>query len=196
MSEETERLGLPTGQRELQVGRWLAGAVGILILLLAAGLYAWRTGSRLEELATLGYPGVFLLMLISGGGIFLPIPAHAGVMIAGALWNPALVGLVAGLGNSLGEFTGYAAARLGVAVLRGRKAPRWWSPLEAWLGRHGFCAILALALVPNPLFDAVGFMAGALGYSPRRFWLACFLGNSAKYMAIAYLGVAVRWWIG
>lgn len=30
-------------------------------------------------------------------------------------------------------------------MLRGRTTPRWWSPLEASVRRHGFFAILAMA---------------------------------------------------
>ena len=195
MREQTEEAGPATVGIELPGRRWLLGALVALMALLVAGLYAWRNGSGLEDLAALGYPGVFLVMLISGGGIFLPVPGQATVMVAGALWNPLVVGLVAGLGNATGEFTGYALGRVGVAALRRDKMPRWWPLLQAWLSRYGFFAILAMALVPNPLFDVVGVMAGSLGYSPRRFWLACFLGNSAKYLGMAYLGGAVRWWL-
>ncbi len=84
-------------------------------------------------------------------------------------------------------------AEVAAAALEGRRPPRWWSGLQGWLGRHGFLAILALALVPNPAFDAVGLLAGSLGYPPRRFWLACALGNSLKYIAFAYLGDVALW---
>jgi membrane protein YqaA with SNARE-associated domain len=68
--------------------------------------------------------------------------------------------------------------------------------VQAGLRRYGFFAVLALALVPNPAFDAVGLLAGSLRYPPGRFWLACALGNSAKYIAVAYLGDVASWWLG
>jgi uncharacterized membrane protein YdjX (TVP38/TMEM64 family) len=71
--------------------------------------------------------------------------------------------------------------------------PRWWSFLRRWLYSWGFFAILALAVLPNPIFDALGLLAGSMGYSAKRFWLACMLGNSVKYIAAAYLGGAVNW---
>jgi len=192
---QTEGAGPATAGIDLPARRWLLGALVALMVLVVIGLYAWRNGSGLDELRALGYPGVFLVMLISGGGILLPVPGQATVIVAGALWNPLVVGLVAGLGNATGELTGYALGRVGVAALQGGRAPRWWPLLQAWLGRYGFFAILAMALVPNPLFDVVGVLAGSLGYSPRRFWLACLLGNSVKYLGMAYLGGAVMWWL-
>lgn len=176
--------------------RWLVvGAVLLTVILAAIGSYAWQTGSRPEDLAGLGYPGIFLIMLVSGASIFFPAAAQATVMAAGTIWNPILVGLAAGLGNATGEFTGYLAGRAGEAVIRKRAHIRWWELLEKWIDRYGFFAILVLAMVPNPVFDAVGILAGSLGYSARRFWLACAIGNSAKYIGLAYLGDAAKWWV-
>lgn len=174
----------------------LAGVAVILIVLVAIGLYVWRSGRELEELAAIGYPGVFLVMVLSGASIFFPAPGQAAVIAAGALWNPLLVGLAAGLGNATGELTGYAGGRAGAAVLHGRHSPRWWSRLQGWLCRYGFFAVLGLALIPNPAFDAVGLLAGSVGHPPvRHFWLACAIGNSVKYVGVAYLGEVASWWL-
>ncbi|MBI2952953.1 MAG: VTT domain-containing protein [Chloroflexi bacterium] len=174
----------------------MAGAVVSVAIVVAAGSYVWQMGVRTDQLVGLGYPGVFLVMLISGSGIFFPAAGQAAVLAAGALWNPVLVGLAAGLGNATGELTGYAVGRAGSVALKGRKVSRKWALLAAGIGRFGFFAILALALVPNPLFDIVGLLVGSLGYSPWRFWLACALGNSAKYIGMAYLGDFASRWIG
>jgi membrane protein YqaA with SNARE-associated domain len=58
------------------------------------------------------------------------------------------------------------------------------------LTRHGVLAVVVLAFVPNPAFDAVGLLAGALGLPARPFWLACAVGKAARYVLIAYLGDA------
>lgn len=184
------RLASPEAARATQV-RWLmALGAAALLLLAAGGLYAYRSGVQPQQLAALGYPGVFLVMFLSGSSILFPAPGLAAVLAAGVVWNPVLVGMSAGLGNATGELTGYLAARAGAAALKGREPPRWWNMLREWLTRHGFLAILLLAMIPNPTFDVVGLLAGSLGYPPRRFWLACALGNSLKYVAVAYLGDA------
>ncbi len=38
--------------------------------------------------------------------------------------------------------------------------------------------------------DALGLLAGSMGYPARRFWLACAIGNTVKYVGMAYLADA------
>jgi membrane protein YqaA with SNARE-associated domain len=179
----------PTPADQGMGGKRLAVFVLIgVVALAAAGIYAWRSGARVEDLAAFGYPGVFLVMVLSGASVFFPAPGQAAIFAAGALWNPYLVGLAAGLGNAVGELTGYAAGRAGAGVLGQKRQPAWWGTLKAILNRYGFFGILALALIPNPVFDAVGILAGSLGFPVRRFWLACAIGNSVKYALLANLG--------
>jgi membrane protein YqaA with SNARE-associated domain len=176
--------------------RWWVAAAGVAFLLLVvAGVYLWRSGRQPEELAALGYPGVFLVMVFSGASVFFPAPGQAAVLTAGALWNPTLVGLAAGLGNATGELVGYAAGQAGTAALGERKLPHWWLVLQRWLHRYGFVAIVLLAMVPNPVFDAVGILAGSMRFPLRQFWLACAIGNSIKYAVLAHFGEMAFHWL-
>ncbi|MDP2935873.1 MAG: hypothetical protein Q8O86_05220, partial [Dehalococcoidia bacterium] len=117
----------------------------VLAALLAIGFYASRNGIRPEELAALGYPGVFLVMLASGASTFFPAPGQATVLVAGALWNPIVVGIAAGLGNATGELAGFALGRAGTAMLPRYRNQRWLVAVERVLSRYGFFAILAMA---------------------------------------------------
>lgn len=173
---------------EAPASRWLVCAGAGLLTLVVAAAVQLATGASLQDLEALGYPGLFVLMFVSGGSIFFPVPGMASVLAAGAVWNPALVGLSAGLGNAVGELTGYVAGRAGAAMLEGRHAPHWWLVVRAWLQRHAFFIIVLLAMVPNPVFDTVGLLAGSIDYPLRRFWVACVLGNTIKYTAAAYFG--------
>ena len=200
-AQETLQTGIEQRRPSDSGWRWLSerrtmmvGAL-VLVLLVVAGVYAWRTGSDPQEMAVLGYPGIFLVMLLSGASTFLPMGGQAAVMAAGSLWNPFLVGVVAGVGNATGELVGYGAGLVGASVLEKRSLPGWWLLLKRWLYRYGFFAVLVLAMVPNPVFDAVGILAGSMGYPARRLWLACVIGNSIKYVAVAYLGDAVSWFL-
>ena len=184
-----------SGWHWLSDRRTFVGGALVLVLLVGAGAYAWHAGRSLEGMAALGYPGIFLVMLLSGASTFLPIGGQAAVMAAGSLWNPLLVGLAAGLGNATGELVGYGAGLVGASVLERKPLPGWWLLLRRWLHRYGFFTILVLAVVPNPVFDAVGILAGSMGYPIRRLWLACVLGNSVKYVLVAYLGEAVSWFL-
>lgn len=163
--------------------------MGGTILALAAYLaYEWSNGADLGTLAAIGYPGVFLVMLVSGTSTFLPMPALASVLAAGAVWNPLLVGIAAGAGNATGETIACLVCRAAASVVHSLDRSRWIGILRGWFQRHGFLTILAIALIPNPIFDMVGILAAVTGYPLRRFWLACVIGNCAKYTAMAHFG--------
>ncbi|HEX9015634.1 MAG TPA: VTT domain-containing protein [Chloroflexota bacterium] len=169
-------------------------AVGVLLLLAGAIYYVFEHGADLASLAGFGYPGVAILMFLSSSTIVLPAPGFAAVLAAGAVWNPLLVGICAGVGAATGELSGYLLGAGGTAVLDLREGKNW-KRVHAWLERHGFAAILVLALIPNPLFDILGMVAGSAAYPVRRFWATCAVGNSVKYSAMAYLAsTAASWW--
>ncbi|MBI4505157.1 MAG: VTT domain-containing protein [Chloroflexi bacterium] len=166
----------------------LAGGVTLL------GLFALLPLDP-EAFKRYGYVGVFVTTLIATGGLVLPMPYLLVVAAAGTVLNPLAVGLVAGLASAMGELTGYLVGFAGVPLIgRGR----WYAAIERWVKRRGFWAILALSIVPNPLFDAAGIAAGTLAMPLREFWIACFCGKTLRLVAIAWLaslapGVLERW---
>lgn len=163
------------------------------IITMAFGLaYAWNSDVDIRSLGALGYPGFFLLSFLSAATVFVPVPGLLAAAGGGVWWNPVMVGLAAGLGAGSGELLGYAAGRAGEAPIKVFLGRRWESA-EVCLRRFGFWAILGLAAMPNPFFDAVGVAAGALAYPAPRFWLAAALGNCLKYVAVAHLGGMVAW---
>lgn len=143
-----------------------------------------------ENMETLGYGGVFLLMFLSSATIVLPVPGLAGVVVAGAFLNPILVGVFGGLGSALGEITGYVAGWGGkVVVEKGKR--RMYNRIKGWMRRNGFLTIFLSAAFPNPFFDIAGVAAGALDYPFWKFLLACSLGKILKCTILAYLGYAL-----
>lgn len=173
-------------RRPVRIGIIAAGAA----LLVGLGLLVLGGGPGTVALTALGYPGIFLIMALSATSIFLPAPGFAAVLAAGAVANPILVGLVAGLGSATGELAGYLAGRAGSRLLLPLRSGRLGTWLTVALTRYGIVAIVVLAFVPNPAFDAVGLLAGALGYPVRPFWLACVAGKAARYVLVAFLGDA------
>lgn len=157
-----------------------------------AVLYQWVTGTSAEQLAGWGYAGVFLIMVVSGSSTLFPVPGQASVLASGAVWNPVLVGIAAGLGNATGETIGYLVARAATTAFEQINRSRWILLIHGWFERYGFFAILGIALIPNPIFDFVGIVAATAAYPLRRFWLACALGNSVKYTGMAYFGRAAE----
>lgn len=166
-----------------------AGAVLVAALLVVVAAFLVVQGSDLAALLALGYPGVAVVMFFSSATVLLPAPGFATLLAASAFGdlNPWVLGLFAGFGSSVGELTGYLVGLGGRNVLEPKVGP-WLRRCEYFMRRWGFATILVLASVPNPLFDVVGVLAGSLGYPPRRLWIACLIGNTMKYTAMALLG--------
>ncbi len=132
-----------------------------------------------------GYLGVFLISLLGNATVIFPVPSLAVVFAGGSVLNPLLVGLVAGVGEPLGELTGYLAGYGGSAVIENRER---FEQIKNWMERRGFITLFVLAAIPNPFFDLAGIAAGMLRFPVTKFLLACWMGKTTKALILAYLG--------
>ncbi len=146
------------------------------------------------RLTTYGYIGLFLVTFISAASVILPMPGLAAIIGGGAFLDPVLgvpaplaVGVVAGLGEALGEFTGYAMGFGSSAIVQERRAYR---TVESWMNRNGFVTLLLLSAIPNPVFDVAGLAAGAVRMPMRRFFVATLTGKTVKNVYAASGGLA------
>ena len=172
--------------------------LGVAALLITFGLGFFYFGADLNDLRSYGYAGLFVINLIGSASILLPSPAGASVVGGGAFLDDFLgvpaflwVGLVAGLGETIGELTGYAAGYGGRGMIKKRKE---YQRVQSWMQRRGFVTIFVLSAIPNPIFDIAGVAAGAVQMPIRRFLTAIFMGKVIKdtYLAaLGTLGVAI-----
>lgn len=139
----------------------------------------------LAKLAGYGYFGIFLINLLGSATIIIPAPSLVATFVGGSIFNPLLVGLVSGLGASIGELTGYLAGYGGRVAITDHKH---FKRIERWMGKNGFVTILILALIPNPIFDLSGIFAGATGYPVKRFFTAVLIGKTVRFIGISFLG--------
>ncbi|HJX41119.1 MAG TPA: VTT domain-containing protein, partial [Anaerolineales bacterium] len=66
--------------------------------------------------------------------------------------------------------------------------------LEDWTNRYGAWTIVALAALPNPVFDLAGVAAGALRMPVFTFLLWAWVGKVIKMLFVAYFGaLSVDW---
>jgi len=140
---------------------------------------------RLQDLAGYGYAAIFLVGLVSNATVILPIPGLAVSPLMGGVFNPWLVGLSAGVGQALGELSGYMVGYSGQTLVSGGPT---YDRLAGWMRRHGALTIFLLAVFPNPLFDVGGVIAGALRFPAWKFLLSCAAGKVLKNVALALLG--------
>lgn len=178
--------------RPARRGRAVLQLALVVLATLSITLLAVRFRDELRGLEALGYPGVFLISLISCATVIFPAPGLAFTFAMGSVLNPLLIGLVAALGETLGEMTGYLAGRAGRSALG--QDPRY-ERLEDLTRRYGGWAILALSAVPVGVFDLVGLAAGAMRMPLPRFLLFTLVGKTIKTVVVAHSGAYSITWI-
>lgn len=148
----------------------------------------------LNELKSFGYLGIFLISLVGSASVALPLPGAAVVVGSGQFVGDVegipfflVVGVVASLGETLGELIGYLTGMGGKVVIE--KRPIYYR-MERWMRRHGIATIFVLSVVPNPLFDVGGFLAGAVRMPVWHFLVTVFVGKLIKNSMLALLGDA------
>lgn len=134
-----------------------------------------------------GYPGIFLVSFLSAASVILPAPGFAAVFALGAVLNPWLVGIVAGVGAGLGEITSYMLGRGGHELAK-RKYQHIIKRIKAWEARYSaFLVILAFNATPLPA-DVIGLFAGFAHYNVRKFLLAAIIGKVIMMLILAWAG--------
>ena len=155
--------------------------VGITVVL-------YLNRDKVEHLGVFGYPGIFLVSLISNASLILPIPGVLFTSAMGAVFNPWWVALAAGSGATVGELSGYMAGFSGQGIIENRQ---WYDRVTEWIKKYGDVTIFVLALVPNPFFDIGGMVAGALRMPLWRFVFWCWLGKIGKMLVFAFGGASI-----
>jgi uncharacterized membrane protein YdjX (TVP38/TMEM64 family) len=133
-------------------GLAIVGTVALVIIAFAAML--WLTSDPVRRSAVeglvrspIGLLVLFGLAALSTATLILPAPGLALTAVAGAAGDPIVVGIVAGLGQAVGELTGYAAGWSGRSLLPNNPATR---RVSGWLGHRGVLAIFLPGSWPGP----------------------------------------------
>lgn len=177
--------------RPTKTGLTIARILALLVVI-ALTIFIYSVRDQAEQLAVYGYPGIFLIALMTNATVLLPAPGIAVVFAMGAIFNPVYIALAAGAGGALGELSGYLAGFSGQAVVEQTKI---YTRLHAWIQRHGFWALLLLAAMPNPFFDVAGVAAGILKMPLRTFLLAVWIGVTLKMFLFAWVGSTSLDWL-
>ena len=170
----------------------------IAVIVLAVGLsigvfFLKDTILNVANLNTVGYAGVFVFTFLGAATIFLPSGGSAAVILSGAVLNPVLVGLLAGVAAALGELTGYVLGYEGSGILE--KRIKMFPKVKGWMEKRGALTIFVLSVLPNPLFDAAGLAAGAIRFPVRRFFFFCWSGKTIQALAGAFIGALGSDWL-
>ena len=159
----------------------------VVALLLVAGICTiiFRFQEQIEALGSYGYLGAFLISIVTSSTIVVPFPGWVVIAALGTVLNPFLVGVVSGVGGTIGETTGYMLGYGGrLAIENVSLYKRMVREMQRW----GSAVVLVLALIPNPIFDIAGAAAGALRFPLWKFFLFGALGRIPKHILFALVG--------
>jgi membrane protein DedA with SNARE-associated domain len=165
--------------------------IAAFIFVVGLTIYLVTIRDQIQKYQPLGYPGIFLINLISSATVFIPVPGVLVTSAFGIIFNPFWVAVSAGLGAGLGELSGYLAGFSGQAVVQRVK---WHERVEMLMRKYGDIVILVLAFIPNPLFDMAGVTAGAVKMPLYRFLIWCILGKILKMLLFSYGGATILNW--
>jgi uncharacterized membrane protein YdjX (TVP38/TMEM64 family) len=155
-----------------------------LLWLWAVGMDIWGWMERL--VSSYGYAGAFLISIFGNFTIFFPVPFTITIYAFGATLDPLLLGVVCGLGSTIGEFSAYLVGRGGRELIDERFGRRL-EGAKILVQRHGMAVIFLFAALPLP-DDLILIPLGMIKYSLRKALVAAFLGKLVMCITVAYAG--------
>lgn len=171
--------------------RWRVAALALLLgavfLTVAStgGLSSERVRDAIEPLGATAVPAFILASALLTCALF-PGPLLAGA--SGLLFGTALGTPVAIASATLGAMLAFCVARFvahdAVEALAGRRL----RPLQEWIGRRGFWAVLYVRIVPGVPYTLVNYVAGLTRVSLLAFAAATAIGVAPRAFAYTALG--------
>ena len=177
-------------------GAYYLGILGI-VLTIAMAVAVVRFWQQVQALQAWGYLGAFVISILGGATILIPVPMLAVVFALGGVMKYTwLVGIAAGLGETLGALTIYMTGHGGGIALANSRHGKVQATYERLMGlmeRRGSITLFLLSAVINPFFYPAALAAGATKFGIKKYFIICFVGKTIKGMTVVYVGF---WGIG
>ena len=185
-------------KRESRKREYIIGGVALALTIAScvAVVFYWDYVSQASHY---GYLGAFIISILAGATVFVPIPGVLVVFTLGSVLNPALVGIVSGLGEAVGSIGVYLSGWGGQKAIQNLNH-KFVDRFTDWIRRRGEIAVFLMSAMLNPLFYPFTAIAGMLRFGLVKFFFLCWAGKAIKNMAIAYLGYfglrSILKWVG
>jgi len=172
-------------------GAYILGAFGIIATIIMAMAVVYY-GESVHELQRYGYLGAFLISILGGATIIIPVPMLAVVFALGGVMKYTwLVGIAAALGELIGAVTIYITGRGAGKALNNSKHGKIqvaYDRLLSLMERRGSLTLFVVASVINPFFYPAALAAGALRFGLKKYILIVLAGKTIKCMTVVYAG--------
>lgn len=139
---------------------------------------------QIQEMAGLGYAGLFIACLLTNASICLPASGIAFTLAAATALDPLWCAVIGGLGTAAGELVGYTLGRLGRGSIANLEL---FAKVENGLKKYGYLAVLGFAFLPLSIFDLVGVAAGTAKLPVIKFFIVCSIGKVLKMLLYVFV---------
>lgn len=137
-----------------------------------------------------GYLGIFLISFLGASSIFFPIPYTVIIFTLGGLqtggFEPLWIAVAAGIGSTVGEFSGYLVG-LGGRKAIGERYKKKMDFLMRIFKKFGSVVIFLFALTPLP-DDLLFIPLGVMRYNLIRAFIPALIGKFCMNLIVAYSG--------
>ena len=165
--------------------------LGMAVFSVLVAVFLLLAQERLKGLGDWGYAGAFAAMLVNNATIVLPAVGQIVVAGLSASLDPLLLGVVGGVGGTIGELTGYVLGVTGRRIVSAEVVDRRLRRIP----RRAFGpALFLFAVTPLP-FDVVGILAGTMRFPIWRFLLWVGAGKILNTVAIAFAARSTIAWL-
>lgn len=155
--------------------------LGVVVgVLFALPYFIFR--DKIQDMAALGYIGLFVSCLISNISILLPTSSTIIVIAASLTLNPWICVVVGGLGTAFGEQASYLCGFVGSTGFDNKNKTQ--KQTLKWFEKKPFLTVFLFALVPLPVFDIVGIIAGSKRMKWWKYTLAAVAGKTLKFLFV------------
>ncbi len=167
------------------------GIIGVILtLLMAAAIILFD--EKVKEMQQYGYVGAFLISILGGATIVIPVPMLAIVFaLGGVMPYPWLVAISAALGELVGALTiymtGHGAGRA-ISSSKHGKIQKAYERMLDLMERRGAITLFAVTSIVNPFFYPAAFACGALHFGLKKYIAIVLVGKIIKCMTVVYAG--------
>ncbi len=165
----------------------------ILTIAMAAAIIIWD--EQVIAMQEYGYVGAFLISILGGATVIIPVPMLAIVFaLGGVMPFPWLVALSAALGELVGALIIYMTGQGAGRAIGGSRHGRVQKAYDKMLGlmeRRGAITLFVVTSVVNPFFYPAAFACGALRFGLKKYITIVLIGKIIKCMTIVYLGKGI-----
>lgn len=133
-----------------------------------------------------GYLGAFIGSLLGNITIALPTPYALLVAALGTNLNPFILGIVSGLGSTIGEVVSYFVGYAGRKIMNEQQKERL-EIVKRLLEKYGFLTIILFAVTPLP-DDLILVPMGMMRFDLKTLVFTVWIGKTILALFLAYIG--------